>query len=231
MKTAKGIPCNETRHTVKAEKDRIRFRFVTDDGNTPSTCTVGIGDTDPLTGEPITNMTFFKEYYRMEDHDIYSYWKGLRPALTPEEKKQRNEKREKIIAEFEKQYGYRPSESDLHWLTDDFMPDRFAVSIERYRDEEDNPESDRISGLGIPGEDPFSEDETDDVLRLKELAATLDAYMTEIYEWLLVKYAGGKEKLSLKDIADRWGVSRAKAYQDKDEIIRKIRAAIGSTRD
>ena len=167
----------------------------------------------------------------MEDHDIYSYWKSLRPALTPTEKKQRNEKKETIIAEFEKQYGYRPSESDLHWLTDDFMPDRFTISIERYRDEEDNPECDRIKSLSIPSDDPFDEDIPDDVLRLKELAATLDAYMADIYEWLLVKYAGGKKKLSLKDIADRWGVSRAKAYQDKDEIIRKIREAIGSTQD
>ena len=114
MKTTKGIPCNETRHTLKAEKNQIHFRFVTDDGNTPSTCSIGIGDIDPLTGQTITDMTFFREYHRMVDHDIYSYWKDLRPALTPAEKKQRDEKKAAIIADFEKRYGYRPSESDIH---------------------------------------------------------------------------------------------------------------------
>ena len=145
MKTSKGIPCNETRHTIKAEKNRINYRFVTEDSNTPSSCTIQLGDTDPLSGETITDMIFFKEYYRMEDHDIYSYWKTLRPYLPPAEKKHREEKKAKIIADFEKRYGYRLSESDLRWLTDDFIAERTTVSIERYRDEENNPERpDRI---------------------------------------------------------------------------------------
>ena len=38
----------------------------------------------------------------------------------------------------------------------------------------------------------------------------------------------GKEKLSLKDIADRWNISLAKAYKDRDRIIRMIRESIGS---
>ena len=104
----------------------------------------------------------------MEDHDIYSYWKSLRPALLPAEKKQRDEKKAALLADFEQQYGYRPSEADLHWMTDDFMPERFTVSIERFRDEEDNPECDRISALGIPCEDPFNEDEPDEILKLRK---------------------------------------------------------------
>lgn len=223
MKTTKGIPCNETRHTIKAEKDKIRFRFVSDDGNTPSTFTVGIGDTDPLTGKAITDMTFFTEYYRMADHDIYSYWKDHRPYLTPAEKKQREEKKQSLIADFEKQYGYCPSESDIHWLTDDFMPERFTVSIERFRDEEGTPENDRISGLGIPCKDPFEEDIPDEILRLRELAANLTGRLADVYEYLLMKHAGGKEKTTMKNIAKKWDVSTSQINKDKDRIIQMIR--------
>ena len=223
MKTSKGIPCNETRHTLKAEKNRICFRFVTDDGNTPSTCIVGIGEIDPLTGEAITDMTFFREYYRMEDHDIYSYWKSRHPALTPEEKQQRNEKKAAMIAEFKKQYGYAPSDSDIHWMTDDFMPERFTVSIERFRDEEGRPECDRITGFAIPCEDPFAEDEPDEILRLREVASSLTGRLADVYEALLVKYAGGKEKITMTSLARKWGVSIQQICKDRKKIIRIIR--------
>lgn len=226
MKTAKGIPCSETRHTLKAEKNKIAFRFVSDDGNTPSNCTVRIGDTDSLTGEPITDMTFFKEYYKMIDHEIYTYWKDRRPALTPEEKKQRDEKKNAFAVSFEKRYGYRPSDADLRWMTDDFMSERYCSSIEWYRDQEGNPESDRIPGLSIPCEDPFDADEPDDILRLREFASTLTGRMADIYEWLIVKYAGGREKLSLKTIADKWGISITQAYKDKDKLLKKLRKYI-----
>ena len=227
----KGIPCNETRHTLKRDKNRIRYRFVTLDGNTPSDCTVSIGDTDPLTGEVLTDMTFFTEYYRMEDHDIYSYWKTLRPPLTPAEKQQREEKKEAILESFRKEYGRFPSASDLHWLTDDFMPDRFTVSIERFQDEEGNPESDKMREFGIPCEDPFGENEPDDIFRLREFAASLSGRMADIYEWLLVKYAGGQARLSLQAIAAKWGISSTQIYKDKDRLIRMIQERISETGD
>ena len=226
MKNSSGIPCNETRHTLKAEKDRIRFRFVTDDGNTPSSCTVGIGDVDPLTGEAITEMTFMREYYRLVDHEIYTYWKDRRVSLTPTEKKQREEKKAAFLADFEKQFGYRPSAADLQWMTDDFMPERYTASVEWYRDQEGNPEIDRMTGLSIPCEDPFGEDEPDSISRLREIAASLTGLQADIYEWLLVQYAGGNVKLSMKEIAERHKVSVSLAYKEKDRIIRIIKERV-----
>ena len=225
MKSAKGIPCNETRHTLKAEKDRICFRFVTEDGNTPSACTVSIGDTDPMTGETITDMTFFTEYHRMADHDIYSWWKSRRPALTAQEKRQRGDRKTALAEDFEAEYGYRPRESDLQWMTDGFRTERTTVSVEQFRDEEGCPEIDRIGGVSIPFEDPFAENEPDEIFRLRALASTLKGEMADLYEWLLVKYAGGKVKLSMQEIADRWGISLSQAYKDKDRLVRMIREA------
>ena len=222
----KGIPCNETRHTLKSKRNRIHYHFVTNNGRTPTTCTIGIGDTDPKTGEPITDMTFFKEYYKMQDHDIYSYWKERRIKLTPAEKKRREEKKNEFITDFENRYGYRPSETDLCWMTDDFMPEHYSASIEWYRDQEDKPEANRIQELSIPCEDPFGDDETIDIFQLKEFASGLTGLQADLYEWLLVKYAGGKVKLSMKDIADRWKICLAQAYKEKDELVRMIKDAV-----
>ena len=84
--------------------------------------------------------------------------------------------------------------------------------------------------FSAPDAEPFTE-ENEDISALKAFAASLDGYMADLYEWLLVYFAGGKEKLSLKEIADRWGVSRAKAYRDKDDMIQTIREAIESARE
>ena len=223
MKPTYGIPCNETRRTLKAEKDRIRFRFVSDDGNTASSFSVKIGDTDPLTGEKITDMTVFEEYHKMVNHEVYTNWKDIHRPLTPGEKKQREEKKAAVIADFEKRYGYKPSASDIHWLVDDFMPDLYTASIERYRDEEGNPESDRISGLGIPCEDPFGEDTPDEIQRLREVAASLTGRLADVYEAMLVKYAGGKECITLEELAGKWNVSAMQISKDQKKIIRMIR--------
>lgn len=223
MKPTYGIPCNETRYTLKAEKDRIRFRFVSGDGNAPSSVTVKIGDTDPLTGKKITDMTVFEEYHKIVNHEVYTNWKDIRRPLTPGEKKQREEKKAAVIADFEKRFGYRPSASDIHWLVDDFMPDLYTASIERYRDEEDNPESDRISGLGIPCEDPFGEDTPEEILRLREIAGTLTGRLADVYEAMLIRYAGGKERITTEDLARKWNVSISQIGKDRAKIIRMIK--------
>jgi len=206
--------------------DKCFSTLLAEDGNTPSSCTVHIGDIDPATGKPITDMTFFKEYYKMIDHEIYTYWKDRRPTLTPEEKKQREEKKARITISFEQQYGYRPSNPDLQWLTGEYIPERYSASIEWYRDQEGNPEDDRIAELGIPFEDPFGENEPEDIRRLREITSSLNGRLADVYEALLVKYAGGKEKLSMKAIAEKWGVSTAQIYKDKDKIIQMIRESI-----
>ena len=53
----KGIPCTHLR-TISPDIDRITYRFVTDDGNTPAECTVCLGSEDPLTGERLTDIAF-----------------------------------------------------------------------------------------------------------------------------------------------------------------------------
>ena len=78
----KGIPCNVYFHTVKREKNRIVYRFVSGDGEVPSAYTVRLGDTDPLTGEVLSDPELFLDYNRMVDHEVYVQGKETRNRLS-----------------------------------------------------------------------------------------------------------------------------------------------------
>ncbi len=172
----KGLPCNDYYYTVKARKNRIVYRFVTEDGNTPTTCTVHIGDTDPLTGEPITDLEFFMDYYRLVDHQIYVQNKESKGLVY------------------------------LDGITDD----------------EGRNSVDKNARLGMPTVNPF-DDPPEEILRLREVAATLTGRQADVYEALLIKYAGGKAKISMTDLARKWGVSVTQICKDRDKILKMIR--------
>ena len=178
-----GIPCNEYYHTPKAKHDRIVYRFVNDDDTTPSSCTVRLGDTDPLTGETIADLDFFTEYYRLADHQIYVQGKETKNRL----------------------------------------------SLDGMVFDGGDSQADQMEELSMPAEDPFSENEPEDVLRLRELAQSLTGRLADVYEALLVRYAGGKERISMQEIADKWGVHLSQVYYDRNKIIRMIRERIGSS--
>ncbi len=176
-----GIPCNEWYHTVKAKKNRICFRFVTEDGVTPSSCTVCIGDTDPASGEMIADEAVFIEYYRLVDHQLYVNNKEFRNT----------------------------------------------VSYDTFTNEEGESNMERKICFSIPAEDPFGENEPEAILRLREVASSLSGRLADVYEALLVKYAGGKEKISMTDLARKWGVSVTQICKDREKVIRMIREKVG----
>ena len=184
MKTNRIIPCNEYWHTVKSRKDRIEFRFVNTDRNTPSECTVRLGDTDPMTGEVITDIGFFREYHKLADHQIYVNSKETRDRLC----------------------------------------------LEGLLNDDGDSELEKKKSFSIPAFDPFAEDEPDEVLRLREVAASLTGRLADVYEALLSKYACGKERITFTSLAKKWGVSVSQIGQDRDKIYRLIRKAMAEPR-
>ncbi len=175
-----GIPCNDYYHTLKAKKSKIEFRFVSDDGNTPSTCTVKIGDRDPLTGETITDLDFFTEYYRLVDHQIYVQNKETKGLLY----------------------------------------------MDGILDDEGDEKAEKNSQFSVPAEDPFGENEPEKILRLREIVESLNERQKDIYEALLIKYAGGKEHITMTELAQKWGISVARICQERDRIIKLIKERI-----
>ena len=207
MKTTNGIPCNDYLHTPKAQHDRIVFRFVSDDANTPSSCTVRLGDTDPMTGKAITDIGFFTEYHRLAHHQVYTNLKASRVDLTPEEKHRFREEKAAFAAAFEKKYGYKPTRSDLRDALSVHWPKAYHLSIQELVNDDGDSKADQREDLSMPAADPFNTDVPMDIACLREVAASLTGRLADVYEALLVKYAGGKEKISFTSLAEKWGVS------------------------
>ena len=86
------------------------------------------------------------------------------------------------------------------------------------------------TSFSVPAFDPFAEDEPEEILRLREVGASLTGRLADVYEALLVKYAGGKEKITFTALAEKWGVSVTQIGFDRDKIFRMIRKAIAENR-
>ena len=84
----------------------------------------------------------------------------------------------------------------------------------------------RKKSFSIPCSDPFAENEPEEILRLREVASSLSGRLADIYEALLVQYAGGKVKISMTDLARKWGVSVTQICKNREKIIRIIREAV-----
>lgn len=231
MKTTNGIPCNDYIHTPKARHDRIVYRFVTDDSTTPSSCTIRLGDTDPLTGEPIADVDFFTEYYRLVDHQIYTNLKASRVDLTPEEKHRFTEEKTAFIKSFEEQYGYRPHRDDIRNALENRWPKTYHLSIQEMINDDGDSKADQRTDLSMPAPDPFNTDVPADIACLREVATSLTGRLADVYEALLVKYASGKEKITFTALAEKWGVSVTQIGHDRDRIFRMIREAIKRARE
>ena len=230
MKTTIGIPCNDYLYTPKTQHDRIAFRFVTDDENTPSSCTVRLGDIDPITGDAITDVGFFTEYHKLARHQVYKNMRAIRTDRTPQETRQFREEKAAFAAAFEKQYGYKPTRSDLRDTLADRWPKTYHLSIQEMVNKDGESTADQRADLSEPAADPFDTDVPIDIACLREVAASLTGRLADVYEALTVKYAGGKEKIAFNSIAEKWGVSHTQISYDRDIIFRMIRKAIENAR-
>lgn len=86
-------------------------------------------------------------------------------------------------------------------------------------DEGENKSEEQFS---VPEDNPF-EEVPETILRLREVAASLNERQADIYEALLMKYSGGKEKITMSDLAKKWGVSVTRLCRERDRMIKMIR--------
>lgn len=216
----KGIRCNEVRFTNGDKRDRIRFEFVSDDGNTPSSCTVCVGDIDPMTGEKITDVTFFREYYRMVDHQVRENLKAERRKQTPEEIEQKEKEKETYIRTFVKQWGYAPSRDDVLYHLEQMEKEGYHLSAMVFEDDETGENIiDRQSEFCVEME----EEESPQLQALHEVERELTGRKAEVFEAMLQRAAGGKERLRFSAIARKWGVAPKQITKDQERIVEMVR--------
>ena len=218
----KRYRCNDTRFTNGEDRDRIRFKFLSVDGNTPSSCTVRLGDVDPVTGQTVADVTFFREYYRLVDHQVHKNMQALRPDYTPRQKAWREAEAEAYIRDFTERWGYAPSRDDVLY----YLGEKEGNRWNQYLDTFVSPETgystvDRHAELSAPAE--MDAEEPLELQALREVAASLSGREAEVYEVMLLHAGGDKESVRYADLAEKWGVAPKQVSKVKARIMEKVR--------
>ncbi len=224
------MKCNELRKTGLARQNIIEYRFVSTDGNTPSRATIRLGDMDPITGMPIEDIGFFREYNSIRNSQVYYNNKNNKVPFTKEQKKARDEMQESLAEAFEQEYGYRPNRENLYWMMEEKWPTPYNVSIEGMIAEDEAafekyPEfADREAQAAFPGE------ESDDTEALRAFSLRLEGRLADVFATMLEKAGAGAEQPEWQVLARKWGVSTAQISKDQKKIIRMIREYSGTVR-
>ena len=214
----KGIRCNETRNDSREGRDRIRYQFLSDDGTTPSSCTIRLGDVDTVTGEAVTDVTVFREYYRLKDRQVRKNLKAERPEYTAEETARRRKAQKAFAEEFRSRWGYAPSRDDILYLMGE--PERWNLSLSVLVNEEGKDHTFQHRELSVPAEE---EEETVEMQALREVAASLTGRRAEVYRAMILRAAGGQKRVRFSEIARKWGVSPKQITKDQEKIMEMVR--------
>ena len=221
-----GIPANETQFTPKSGRRSITYRFVSGENDIPSHCTIQLGDTDPATGKAITDVDFFREYYRIVDHQIHQNLRTMRPEYTPEQKARRETEKQAFIASFMSEHGYAPSRDDINYHLAGMEQNRYCFYLAEITNDENEEITEKHLDLSYSDEDPFGTDLPDDLYALMEFADSLTGRRKAVYEAILDNLAGGAGKTTNVELARRWGVSEGQIRKDQKAIIKMIKEKI-----
>ena len=221
----KGIRCNETRNDSREGRDRIRFEFLSDDGVTPSSCTVQIGDIDTVTGEPVTNLTYFMEYHRLKDAQVRKNLKAERPEPTEEEIARRNEQKQACVEAFRRRWGYTPSKDDARYLLEEQEQERWNLSVSVLVNEDGEDHVCRHREFSEPA--AVEEEESVEMQALREVAASLTGRKAEVFEAMIQRAAGSQVRIRFTDIAKKWGgVAPKQITMDQKRIMEMVKRRV-----
>lgn len=215
MKT-NGIRCNNTLFKKVGTCKQIRYTFVSEDGNTPSACTISLGDIDPMTGEAINDVTFFQDYQREANHEVRLTLKGMRPGRTDAEKAERQRERAEIAREFKAEHGYVPDRDTVRYIQDSRQGNRYHIHLESCRNESGEECWQNLAAFADPtAEAAFPGNEDERVTAIYEVAAGLTGRQKDVFELMMDKYAGQKGGPTGKELAEKWGVNEMTISRDQ----------------
>lgn len=216
-----NIRCNELRKVSITNQNTIVYNFVNDDYNTPARVRVSLGDIDPITGKPIEDVRFFREYRTCNNRQAARNNKYIRIELTQKEKEERNKLKQRIAEEFEKAYGYAPPKDTLQYLLEEKWPLPYVmpITIEEEDDfsDSDLDYSDRMAEAEFPG------NESEDTAALRDFAKTLSGRLLDVYHVMLERIDAGSERPLLISLAAKWNISPSQINKDQEKIRNMIR--------
>lgn len=219
----KVIRCNDLQVVPKKDWDTIQFDFVSDDGLTPSSVTIRVGDVDPLTGE-VVDLTLLSKYHKYVNREVRSNLGQIRLEKTKKELQKTRELKAALADQFEKDHGYRPNRDNLQLELEKVEGSPyFAVPYDALRNEDGESGIESWAPFSCPFEDPFEDDLPVEMRALREVGLSLTGRLRDVFDVLLGKTDDNGNKVKLKDLADKWSVSSAMITKDKALIFDLVR--------
>ena len=227
----KRNPCNQLKKTSARNMNNIEWWFVCGDEEIAAHTRISLGDTDPLTGEAITDVTIFHGYHRGVNNEVYHNLKFSHAAMapTPEEADRVREAKNRIRNDFGEKYGYEPDGHTVQVLYEEETSGGGMASLDQVCDscgQEGFGERKDMSMRDPAAEAALEAVENDEVARMKAYAETLTPRQKDIYNAMLMEYDGGGLCTTNLELAERWNVSVTVIRKEQARIREGIRKAV-----
>jgi len=214
----KGIPCFDYFEVGVKGQSRIDFQFVSEGDEVVSSSMVSLGDVDPLTGEALTDLTFFREYHLQRNREVY---RNKREFFCPESgkvKRARQALREQIAADFERNYGYAPDAGTLSWLVSEKMPKQYRRELDGMYNDEGEYRTDCSAEFADPvAESAFRRIE-EEGHSLDDFEKTLSPFQQDVFRLFRMKSEGIPVHGMGKRIAEKWGKEKSAVSKAKLQV-------------
>ena len=220
----KVIRRNDTRYVSKANMSLLKYEFATEDGLTPSSCEIRLGDIDPMTGQPITDESVFKGYYQCVNQEVRVNLKQIRLEKTKEERRKTNELKARLSARFEQEHGYKPNEDNLRLLVEQEEGSQyFMLPLDSLRNEDGESYAEILQPYSEPFEDPYKEEPLQ-IRAMREVGESLTGTLKVIFDKMSDRFDAGATKVKRVDLADELDVSPAAITKALEKIAALIKA-------
>ena len=217
--------CNETKYYSKKEWESITYNYVTEDDNTPSSCTIRLGDVDPMTGEKIADMTIFAGYYEQVNREVRSNLDQIRIEKNKKEREE-TKKMEAILADqFERDHGCRPNKDQLKLELEKVEGKPYILrSTDTMINEEGESALESWLSYSEPFRDPFEDDLPTEFQALRSVASSLTGRLQDVYRAMISRYDPDVQTVRFVTLAKKWNVSPAQITKDIKKIGNLVRA-------
>ena len=212
-------PCIETKILPREKRNQIKFVFVAGDDNKcskyagaeegnriPSSYVVRAGDTDPLSGEVITQK-MIAAYYKEADRQIRRNLRFERPEFTEKEQGERRRVMKEFMRSSREEHGRLPSKSVVKQFMDEKEGNRWNTPLSALVEKEGEDCTDREERLSLPPAEMHVGELSVEMQAIADVVASLDERETDVWKVMFMKIVGGKAKPRLKEVADKWDLT------------------------
>ncbi len=212
------IQCNDTVKASGNERKCIPYEFACRIDEIAETTVIRLGSIDPMTGKALDDPAFFEKYHKIRDFEVKKNLEAIGRALPKKDETKRKALGKELAAQFIKEHGRQPDESELAEMLDRAWPKPSVLHFDSdyIADDKNADLADLMAGKDFPGSEP------DDTAMMHELYEKLTPRQKAVYQMMLSKVNNERDQNTWTELAAEWHVSHTQIQRDKDKIYRKI---------